>query len=411
MKYTILAKTALFALMRHPSRSCLTILGIMVGVAAIIVTFSIGRGAEERIRAQIASMGEGSVIIMPGNVITPGGTRSSLAASTRLTVQDLEAIQGQIREIREISRGTYNYYILEHGTNAVKEQVLGADANIFKIFHMNKIAYGAQWTEEHIQERANVAVIGAAINEKLFGKEIALNKTINIKGFPFVVIGVLETQPHYFGTEDPNAHVLIPFTTAKKYFKAENEMEDDLGYIAFGLYKGVAAGPVVRTVKRILRFRHSIHDQDEDDFIILDQESIAQTAQAAGYIVKLFGLIAASISLIVGGIGIMNIMLVSVQERTQEIGLRIALGATHTVVQLQFLCESILLCSLGGILGIIIGIIGQIFIRSYTMLPSVTEFFPALIALMATLVIGLFFGYYPARKASLLNPIDALLER
>jgi putative ABC transport system permease protein len=411
MKAIILLKTALYATMRHPGRSFLTTLGIMVGVAAIIITFSIGRGAEEKIIAQVSAMGEGTVLVLPGNVITPGGTRSSLASGARLTTQDLEAIRGQIKLIREISRGTFGYHLIENGHNTVKEQVLGADANIFKIFSRYQFAYGLPLDEGHIHERANVAIIGSKIQEKLFGKEFAFNKTIRIEGFPFIVVGVLKEQPHYFGTDDPNAHVIIPFTAGKKYFKQPNEMEDDLGYIAFTLYKGTNMQQVSRAIKRILRFRHHIEPNEEDDFILLDQESIAKTASAAGNIIKLFGLIASCISLLVGGIGIMNIMLVSVQERTREIGLRIALGATQRNVQIQFLCESAALCTVGGLCGLLLGLLGQIFIKNYTSLPSIIEIIPPIVSLLVTIAIGIFFGYYPAKKASLLNPIDALLER
>lgn len=411
MKTIILIKTALHAIMRHPGRSMLTTLGIMVGVAAIIITFSIGRGAEEKIISQVSAMGEGTVLILPGNVITPGGTRSSLAKGARLTAPDMQAIQAQVRPIREISRGTFGYHLIENGKNAVKEQILGADANITKIFSRFDIQYGIRINTQHIQDRANVAVIGSTIQQKLFDKELAFNKTIRIGGFPFIVIGVLKQQPHYFGTEDPNAHIIIPFTTAKKYFKQADEMEDDLGYIAFAMYKGTDIQPVIRTVKRILRLRHNIAHNEEDDFLLLDQESIAKTAAAAGNIIKLFGLIASCISLLVGGIGIMNIMLVSVQERTKEIGLRIALGATQSQVQNQFLFESATLCAVGGFLGLLLGFMGQILIKMYTPLPSIIEIEPPLVSLLITIVIGIFFGYYPAKKASLLNPIDALLER
>lgn len=411
MKTSILFKTSLHAIIRHSGRSFLTILGIMVGVAAIIITFSIGRGAEEKIKAQISNMGEGTILILPGNVLTPGGTRSSLEKPARLTTHDLDAIRGQIKPIREISRGTWGSFLMEYKNNAVKEQLAGADENIFKIFSSSQCSHGMTFNKQHVQDRVNVAIIGSTIQEKLFGHELALDKTIRIGGFPFIVIGVLKKQQHYFGTEDPNARTFIPFTTAKKYFKAAGEMEDDLGYIAVSIFHGNKTESIVRMIKRILRFRHNIQANEEDDFIILDQESIAQTASSAGNIIKLFGLIAASISLLVGGIGIMNIMLVSVQERKQEIGLRIALGATQTIVQLQFLTESATLCAVGGIFGITLGVLGQLFISRYTILPSVIEVLPPIISLIVTIGIGVFFGYYPARKASSLNPIDALLER
>lgn len=411
MKNLILLKTALRQIERNPGRSVLTILGITVGVAAIIITFSIGRGAEEKIMAQIKSMGEGTIMVLPGNVVTPGGTRSSLNKTVRLTVDDLTTIKEQVPEIREISRGTFGNYLAERGRSAVKEQVVGADPNIFEIFTMSKIAYGIEFTEQHQKERANVVIIGPTIQKKLFGKENALSQTIRIKGFPFVVIGILQEQPHYFGTDDPNAHIFLPFLTAKKIFKQEGERDEDLGYIACSLYTGIQPEPIVRKIKRILRFNHKIGLNEPDDFLILDQESIAETASKAGNVIKLFGLIAASISLLVGGIGIMNIMLVSVQERIQEIGLRIAIGATKKLVTLQFLYESASLCAFGGVLGIIIGLLGQWIVSSYTVLPSVIEVMPPIIALLVTITIGLFFGYYPARKASELNPIDALLER
>ncbi len=411
MKKIILLKTSLKAIARHPARSFLTILGVMVGASAIVVTFSIGRGAEDKIRAQVAEMGEGTILILPGNVITPGGTRSSLAQPARLTIQDLEALHAQIDGIREISRGTLGYLLMERGTRAVKEQVIGADANILKIFCANKIKYGVAFTQEHVTTRANVVIIGSTIAEKLFGAECALDKTIRIGGFPFVVIAAIRPQAHYFGTDDPNARVFVPFTTAKKYFKQLEEVDDDLGYIGFSLYHGVPAARVVRTAKRVLRFRHTIAPADEDDFIVLNQESIAQTASAAGTIVKLFGLIAASISLIVGGVGVMNIMLVCVQERKQEIGLRIAVGATRALVQLQFILESAILCGIGGILGTALGLLGQWAIVTFTILPSTTEITPLVMSLLATIAIGIFFGYYPARRASLLDPISALMGR
>lgn len=411
MKSIMLFKTALFALKRHPGRSFLTVLGIMVGVAAIIVTFSIGRGAEEKIRAQISNMGEGTVMILPGNVITPGGTRSSLATPPRLTLQDMEAIRAQVKSIVEITRGTWGYYLMEYKNNSVKEQLLGSDDNFYKVFRMMKIDYGIPFTQQHILERSNVVVLGHKIKEDLFGKQMPLNKTIRIEGFPFVVIGVLEKRPHFFGTEDPNAHVLIPFTTAKKYFKAPDEMEDDLGYIAFNVAPGTSTSIPVRAAKRILRLRHNIAPNEEDDFIILDQESIASTANSAGNIIKLFGLVAASISLLVGGIGIMNIMLVSVTERTQEIGLRMAIGATPALIQIQFLTEAAVLCGIGGILGVMLGITLQWFISTHTILPSVFEALPPLLSLFVTILIGIFFGLYPAYRASQLNPIDALTRR
>jgi putative ABC transport system permease protein len=167
----------------------------------------------------------------------------------------------------------------------------------------------------------------------------------------------------------------------------------------------------LRAIRRILRYLHGIKPGDEDDFMIFDQQSLSDTAQQAASTIKLFGLIAASISLLVGGIGVMNIMLVSVKERTKEIGIRLALGATQGIVQRQFLIEATTLSAFGGIMGIILGIIAQYFVSKATSLPGTIELLPLLLSFLVTMLVGIFFGYYPARKASLLNPVDALLEK
>jgi putative ABC transport system permease protein len=406
----ILVKTAFNTIIHHAGRSLLTILGIMIGIAAIIITFSIGRGAEEKIRAQVMFMGEGACYIIPGNVITKGAVRSTLSKPMRLIQGDLEAIARQVSGIREVSRGTYTLETLEYGSTAIRERMLGTDENLLRIIK-NKLKYGKFFSKQQLMLRTNVVVIGDKIQEKLFGTTYSIGKTIRINGIPFEVIGVIEHQEHFFGGDDPNARSFVPFTVAKKYFRQPNEMEDDIGAILIGLYENISSDEPMRKIRRILRMRHNIEEQEDDDFTFLDQESITRAAQSAASVIKLFGLIAASISLLVGGIGIMNIMLVSVKERTQEIGLRIALGSTKAIVQLQFLFEAIALCGIGGIIGIVLGLIGQQVISTFTNLPSILEIMPLFVSFLVTIVIGIIFGFFPARQASLLNPIDALLER
>jgi len=410
MTTLILLKTALRAIIRHKGRSFLTVLGIMIGIASIIITFSIGRGAEERIRNQILTMGEGAAYVIPGNVVTRGAVRSSLAKKARLTEDDMFAIRDQIPEIRELSRLTYTLELLEHNGTVAKERVMGADDNILDI-NENKLKYGNQFDKSHINNRVNVAIIGHGVEEKLFGTEYPIGQTIKMNGTPFTVIGVIAKQDHFWGTEDPNMRTFVPFTVAKKYFRKDDENDNDLGAIAVKTYKGMQGEQTIRKIKRILRFRHNIAYDDDDDFTIFDQESISQAADETSGVIKLFGLIAASISLLVGGIGVMNIMLVSVQERTKEIGIRLAIGATSSLIQLQFLIEAMVLSGIGGIIGIMLGLTGQYLLSAFTNLPSITEILPLVISFLITIVIGIFFGYYPARKASLLNPIDALLER
>jgi len=410
MNIFFITKTSCRAIIRHIGRSLLTVLGIMIGIAAIVITFAIGRGAEEKIKGQIMWMGEGACYIISGNVITRGAARAALFKPIRLTVQDMHAIKGQVPEIHEISRSTHTLEMLEYEGKATRDRVLGTDANMLKI-NRNKLRYGSMFTEQHVADRANVTVLGEKIAEKLFAREMPVGKTMRINGQPFIVIGVVEHQEHFFGPEDPNSRVFVPFTVAKKLFSHAQELEDDISIIAMSFYPEVSSEKPLRVIKRILRMRHSIDTHEEDDFTIFDQETIQKTAQDAARVIKLFGLIAASISLIVGGIGVMNIMLVSVQERTQEIGLRMAIGATRIVVQLQFLVEAVILCALGGLVGICIGLLGMWLVGTLTRLPSIIEYPPLIISFLITVVVGLFFGYYPARAASLLNPIDALLER
>lgn len=410
MRILILFKSAILTITNHAVRSFLTILGIMIGIAAIIVTFSIGRGAEEKVRKQIMVMGEGACYILPGSILTRGAVRATLERPMRLYQGDLDAIEAQVPGIQEIARGSNIIETLEHGSVAIKERIIGTDDNLLKI-NKNKLKYGTFFTNGQLKERANVVVLGEKVMNKLFGEEYPIGKTIRIEKIPFVVIGVIDHQEHFWGGEDPNARSFIPFTVAKKYFRQTDETDDDLHAILIGFKEGVNDEEPIRMIRRILRFRHHLEDQEADDFTFLDQEALVGAAQQAATIIKLFGLIAACISLLVGGIGVMNIMLVSVQERKAEIGLRIAIGATKGIVQIQFLLESIGLCMMGGLIGILVGLLGQWAITSLTSLPSIFELMPLIVSFLVTIIVGVFFGFYPARKASSLNPIDALLER
>ncbi len=410
MRILILIKTALLTITNHAGRSFLTILGIMIGIAAIIVTFSIGRGAEEKVRKQIMVMGEGACYILPGSILTRGAVRATLERPMRLFQSDFDAIAAQVPGIQEIARGSNIIETLEHGSVAIKERIIGTDENLLKI-NKNKLKYGTFFTRQQADERANVVVIGEKVMNKLFGEEYPIGQIIRIEKIPFIVIGVIDHQEHFWGGEDPNARSFIPFTVAKKYFRQPDETDDDLHAILIGFKANINSEEPIRMIRRILRYRHHLEDQEADDFTFLDQEALVGAAQHAATLIKLFGLIAACISLLVGGIGVMNIMLVSVQERKAEIGLRIALGATRTTVQIQFLLESIVLCMMGGLIGILVGLLGQWSISRVTTLPSIFELTPLIVSFLVTIIVGVFFGFYPAHKASLLNPIDALLER
>ncbi|PKN03294.1 hypothetical protein CVU75_02975 [Candidatus Dependentiae bacterium HGW-Dependentiae-1] len=407
MHALLLLRTSWRALRKHAIRSLLTILGIMIGIAAIIVTFSIGRGAELKIRSQILAMGEGALYIVPGNVIEKGASHGSRRA--RLTEADLEAIQQQSTRLVAFSRGHENLAEIQHGPQTVRERVIGSDANLAAISNY-QVRLGTFFNDLQVENRVNVIVLGQDLAKKLFKNAYPINQTVLVDKTPFTVIGVLEHIDFYAGTNDPNTRAYIPFTVADKYIKREELTTGDLSFLVLKA-ADPEPGQTLRTVKRTLRLRHGIGQGESDDFTIFDQESIAAAAQEASRVLKFFGLIAASISLLVGGIGVMNIMLVSVKERTREIGVRLALGATQALVHNQFLVEAVTLCTFGGILGIILGIIAQHAVSELAGLPEVLELTPLLIALITTILIGIFFGYYPAYKASHLNPVDALVER
>ena len=407
MNTAILIRTALRAIRKHVVRSVLTVLGVMIGIAAIIVTFSIGSGAEKRIHDQILGMGENAVFIVAGNIIERGVVRSSLAGQTPLKEKDIDALKGQVTGIEQISRGHDSLRLIEVGPRGVKERVFGTDYNVLEI-NQNKLRYGTMFTEFHVQKRVNVVVLGHDIAQKFFGKENPIGQIIKVETIPFTVVGVVDYVDYFWGIQDPNQRVYMPFTVAKKYFRKPQEADDDLIFIAIGMRKTANTDRTLRMIRRTLRYMHTIDPGSADDFTIFDQKSVAKSATVASNIIKLFGLIAASISLIVGGIGVMNIMLVSTQERTKEIGIRLALGATQRVVQFQFLCESVVLSSIGGIMGVLLGIGVQRILSNATDLPGTVEVVPLLFAFLVTILVGIFFGYYPARRASLLNPVDAL---
>lgn len=407
MNIVVLFKTSIRSLYRHPGRALLTVTGIGIGIAAIIITFSIGRGAEMRIKDQVMAIGENAVYIIPGNVVDRGQVRSSLSRAARLTRQDLFALQEGIEYISHVSRGNDALELLEYGERGVKERIFGTDANMLEI-NGYTIAKGRFFNEYEVQTRTRAVVLGHAVAENLFPQEEPIDKIIRIKGLSFKVIGVLAYEPNFWGTEDPNKRSFIPYTTGKKYFRKPDKTEDDLDFIALKIGDEPVYGMTLRMIMRTLRYRHGIKRDEQDDFTIFDQQSLATSAEAASGILQLFGLIAASISLLVGGIGIMNIMLVSVQERTQEIGVRLAVGATQSDIQLQFLLESLVLCGIGGVLGIIVGIGGMLSVSALSNLPSVLELEPLLLSFLITILVGICFGYYPAKKAAALNPVQAL---
>jgi len=409
MNLIVLFRTSVRTLSKHKARSFLTILGIMIGICAIIVTFSIGRGAEEAVSSQIMSMGENAVYIMPSSFIKHGALKGNIN-TTKLRVRDVIAIEKQASEVQEISPMHMTAQGIEYRGKTAQQNIIGCYINMPRIDN-NKLKSGAYFNQSDVKNRRNVIILGQKPADELFENIDPIGQIVLISGNPFKVIGVLEKKPHYFGPRDPNEQAFIPYTTSKKLFQQVNESFDEVTAIAMKLNRGVNAPVFRRKLGNILRFSHNLRSDEKLPFVIFDTQTLIDVARQAASVIRLFGLFAACISLIVGSIGVMNIMLVSVKERTKEIGLRMAIGATQKLIRWQFLIESMALCFIGGIIGIILGIALQFGISYGTSLATYIELLPLVISLLVTIAIGMFFGYYPARQASLLNPVDALLQR
>lgn len=400
-----LTATALRALRQHKTRSILTILGILIGSASIIVTFSIGRGAEEKIRKQMLSFGENSIYIIPTNIVSKDARQKS-----RLTEKDIFSLHGQLPGIKDLSRYHRTKQTMQYKVYECYEDIIGVDETFIDI-EKNKVQKGQWFNPHHNHHRINTVVLGSKTAEKLFKNSDPVGKTIKIGNHPFVILGVMNTIEQYMGVNDPNLRAYIPFSVSKKYFSEKNETHETVGAIALSPCHADDVPAMIPIIRRTLRFLHAIPEDKPDDFTIFDQQTFSKAAAIASHIIKLLGIIAAFISLLVGGIGIMNIMLVSVQERTREIGVRMAFGATQKMIQLQFLYEATTLCMLGGAVGILLGITIAKSIDYFSSLPSIIELSPLIISFLLTVCIGIFFGFYPARKASQLHSVKALLNK
>lgn len=395
---------ALRSLRRHPFRSFLTVLGIVIGIAAIISTFAIGRGAEQRIEEQIRSMGKNYIVLSPRAITDPTKQKKKVKP---LTFKEVKIIKAQSPEINHISPVIDLQQEISYGRRELYVRIKSGYSNFLNII-TRTIQIGSFFDKGALKKGRKIVILGSKTAEELFYGENPLNKIILIKNKPFTVIGVLKPVVQFGGITDPNYDCFIPITTAQKTFYTR--ISNNVHYIIISLHAKEDATSMVRKLARILRHTRHLTAEEDDDFTIWDQQAIAEAAQRSIYFVRLFILIAASISLLVGGIGVMNIMLVAVTERTREIGIRLAIGATSAMIQTQFLIESIALCIIGGIIGIILGIVVSFTLGIFTDFRIILEVLPALIGLIITSLVGIFFGFYPAYKASQLDPVACLTQ-
>lgn len=406
-KYSIV--TAFNGLRAHKSRSALTILGIVIGITAIILMMSIGEGAQNLILNQIRGMGSRTISIEPGR--EPKGVADITSFMTdSLKEKDLEALKNpaNVPGLGEIAPIVFQNAVVSYSTEATRTNILGTSDSIAKIFEIYP-AEGNFFTNDDIKQKSGVAVIGSETKKTLFGSSAALGENIKIKGKTFRVIGIIAPKGQ-IGFLNIDELVAVPYSTAQKYLFGINYFNA----MSAQAKEEKNISRVVEDIKLTLRQSHNITDPEKDDFHVMTPEDAAQRAGAVTGILTALLVSIAAISLVVGGVGIMNIMLVSVTERTREIGLRKALGATKNDILTQFILEAMILTSIGGILGITLGALFSFaasIILSRIVSPDWTFSFPvsaAIIGLAVSSAIGLAFGLYPARQASLKNPIEAL---
>src|ERR1043166_4652113 len=395
-------RIALRALARNKLRSFLTMLGIIIGVGAVIAMVAIGEGAKKRVQEQIASLGTNLLVILPGTV-TLGGARSGSGGRQTLVANDAKAIMEEIpvvagaspvvRQVQQVIAGDQNWSTPVQGV-----------APEFQQIREWQVQEGRFISQADIESTAKVALIGQTVAYNLFGDSDPMGAVIRIKKIPFHVIGILGAKGQTGNGTDQDDVIMVPYTTMMKLVMG-------VTYIQQIIVAAVSADTTQEAnnqIASLLRQRHKIRQGADDDFMIRNLSDIAEAASnSATVMAVLLGSIA-SVSLLVGGIGIMNIMLVSVTERTREIGIRMAVGARSRDIMLQFIVEAVVMAASGGIIGILVGIGSSNLIKYLAELPTLIR--PDIIAIsfLVSGTVGIFFGFYPARKASQLDPIDAL---
>jgi len=401
----IIIKIALDSILIHKLRSFLTVLGIIIGVSSVIIMVAIGNGAKLEIEKQISSIGSNLIIVLPG-ATSSGGVRFGTGTQMTLTIQDAEALKKESPYIEDTTFSIHEVLQVVYKNMNWSSLVRGTNTSFFRIQEW-ELERGRFFNEEDIKSGNRVAVIGSTVVKNLFGLEDPIDKTIRIKKIPFKVIGILKEKGTSPRGDDQDDVILVPYTTAQRNLFG-NILPDRVRVIYIKARSLNDLFQAENDVKSILRQRHKIQRNQEDDFSVRNITQSLQARQESSRVMTfLLGAIA-SISLIVGGIGIMNIMLVSVTERTKEIGIRMAVGATTYHIQIQFLIEAILLSIIGSILGILLGIAGA-FVSDFVFdFKAILSLDSIIISLFLTMMVGVVFGFYPAYKASLLDPIEAL---
>jgi putative ABC transport system permease protein len=390
------------ALSRNRLRSSLTVLGIVIGVAAVIATLAIGQGARDAVQAQIRALGANALTVIPGT-ITAGGVRMGMGGNTTLTADDADAIQKECSAVVAVAPIVRRTFQVVYGDANWGTSIQGTSAAFLDIRQWS-VQEGGMFTDADVRGAAKVAVLGSKVREQLFGDASPVGQIVRIKDVPFRVIGVLSYKGGQTMGGDQDDVVLVPYTTAQRKLQRITYVQN----IAVSAVSDRAVPVAVQQITDLLRQRHRIRPGMDDDFFLFTQLEMQNTAESTSKVMTTLLASIAAVSLLVGGIGIMNIMLVSVTERTREIGVRRALGARRHDILVQFLAEASFLSLAGGVLGVAIGVSSAQVITNLARWPTQVQPQVVLLALGFASLVGVFFGWYPARRAAYLDVIESL---
>ena len=403
MNYSNQIKIAVNALLRNKMRAFLTMLGVIIGVGSVIAMLAIGQGSKKSIQEQVSNMGSNMIIVFPGNQMR-GGVQLGSGSSKALTLDDVNAISKECPSVKMVSPEVRSSGQVVYGSSNAPTSIYGGDINYLNIKKIN-IQSGRMYTEREIKQAAKVCLVGKTVVDNLFGENAdPIGLYVRFKSIPFKIIGVLESKGQNTFGQDQDDLLIAPYTTIQKRILAIPYVQTILA----SAQSETASPAAVDEVETVLRHQHKLRESEDDDFQVRSQEELVKTFSSVSDILTVLLGVIAGISLLVGGIGIMNIMYVSVTERTREIGLRMSIGGRGVDILMQFLSESILLSVIGGIIGIILGIgashaVGSIMKWPIAVMPQAVA-----ASFLVCTAIGVFFGWYPARKAAGLDPIDAL---